>query len=294
MTSVRSILIRYPYYILAAISLLLISEMIAAGVDLVPIEHEWILGWLLFLTVLAWIAMAILIGVKAPISHKAMKYAYRILVALLLVAFLPVILAVIGLEFYYLLLVESSSSSFVLVSIFLLPPFIWLGASGLVGVIAPTNNSTKSYLILVILPLVAAASISLIIFLAYVLVFLVLLVLFVLSVGVAGIVFIPTRALISISFGISYRNTVVAVLWTWVMIVGVGWYWVGTMGDGLDAFTGEERAAAKSALYEAHCVNRAVHPAYRVVKDDNGRFLVNRRALWRMPISCGAFPEWID
>ena len=343
-----AILTRYRYAILTGLFLLVIAEMGLALADLVPIEYEWGLGWILFLTVVTCGTMAIWIGLKAPISHRAMKYAYRILV---LVAFLLVILTVIGLRF-------SSVFPTLDVSSLTLIPMVWLGASGLVVAIAPTNNSVKLYSILLVFPLVVAASIgvltltmilgpyvyvagvlgwlgvslvigivalrtvlsniprtdslyivvascalaipliipslffavlvftSLVISWAfvYVLVFLTLL-------G-AGMVFTPSTVLI-ITMKYPYRNIVVAGLWLWVMIAGVGWYWAGTMDDGLNAFTSEERAAARSVLYEEHCVNR-VNPLYRVAKDDNGSFRVERRTWWRLPIACDMLPEWID
>ncbi len=352
---IYSILTRRPYLALATTSLLVIAEMALALVDLVPIEHEWVLGWLLFLTVLTWVYMAIRIGVKAPISHRAMKYAYRILATSLLV-----ILAAIGLALVFRI---TNESSFIL--IFMLNPLMWLGASGLVGAIAPPNNSAKSYLILVVLPLFAAASVgflsagliawifwpvallscwlgvSLLIGIVafrtvlsakprtpklYIVVALCALVipwvglaLFYAGLIFAGLIFPSTSVslgfvvvlvfltllaagavfkLLAILIGTiryPYRNIVVSGLWLWVMIVGIGWYWVETMENGVDAFTGEERVAADQALYRyrTHCGNR-VSPGYRVVKDDNGRFIVKYYTWWRIPISCYLLPRGID
>ena len=91
-----SILMRYRYWILASLSLLLISEMVVAGIDLVPIEHEWVFGCLLFLTTMVWVGMVGLIGVVAPVSGDIMKRVYRILayfsLVLFLMGFLPILL----------------------------------------------------------------------------------------------------------------------------------------------------------------------------------------------------------
>ena len=71
MPYILPILTRHRYPILAALSLLLIAEMALAGVNLVPIEYEWTLGWLMFLTIAAWTGIAMVIGVGAPIGGDA-------------------------------------------------------------------------------------------------------------------------------------------------------------------------------------------------------------------------------
>ncbi len=63
MSYILHILTPYRYPILAALSLLLIAEMALAGVNLVPIEYEGALGWLMFLTIVAWAGIAVVIGV---------------------------------------------------------------------------------------------------------------------------------------------------------------------------------------------------------------------------------------
>ena len=75
MSYILHILTPYRYPILAALSLLLIAEMALAGVDLIPIEYEWAIGWLMFLTIVAWAGIAVVIGVAPPADGEAPKDA---------------------------------------------------------------------------------------------------------------------------------------------------------------------------------------------------------------------------
>lgn len=80
MRYVPPVLMRYRYPILALLSLLLIVEVVVTSIDTVPIEYEWVLGWLLFLTVLAWAGIAGTIGVGAPVGEYVLKRPARILI----------------------------------------------------------------------------------------------------------------------------------------------------------------------------------------------------------------------
>lgn len=131
MPYVLPILMRYRYWILASLSLLLISEMVVAGIDLVPIEHEWVLGWFLFITTSTCVGMAGVISVVAPVGGRLMKYVYRILAAfplalfvLLVMVLIPILqpLAEIFWRPYLLLLVMAWIGSVVIVSIITTDP----------------------------------------------------------------------------------------------------------------------------------------------------------------------------
>ena len=75
-STIPSTLIRYRYWILSALSLLLMSEMALAGINIIPVEYEWALGGLLLLTTVAWASAVGLIGVVAPIERDSMSHVY--------------------------------------------------------------------------------------------------------------------------------------------------------------------------------------------------------------------------
>lgn len=120
MPYVLPILMRYRYWILASLSLLLISEMVVAGIDLVPIEHEWVLGWFLFLTTFTWVGVAGVSGVVAPLRGRVMKHVYRILAAFPFTLFVIVVLGIV--HPYMLLLVMAWIGAVVIVSIITTDP----------------------------------------------------------------------------------------------------------------------------------------------------------------------------
>ena len=91
MRHILPILTRYPYHILAALSLLLMSEMALAGIDIVPVEYEWGFGGLLFLTTVAWASTVGLSGAVAPIERDSIAYTYLFL-AVLFATFVSLIL----------------------------------------------------------------------------------------------------------------------------------------------------------------------------------------------------------
>ena len=83
-----------------------------------------------------------------------------------------------------------------------------------------------------------------------------------------------------------------------VIIVG-GWVRVEMIDDGLDAFTGQERAEAQQALRLEGCfvgLGRPLSPpVLRVVKGDGGEFRVLGYTWWGFPSnvwSCGAYRQW--
>ena len=83
-----------------------------------------------------------------------------------------------------------------------------------------------------------------------------------------------------------------------VIIVG-GWVRVEMIDDGLDAFTGQERAEAGRALRLEGCFvglgQPSPPPVLRVVKVDGGEFRVLGYTWWGLPSgqrSCGAYRQW--
>ena len=77
--------IQYPYRILSLLSLLLILEMVVvAGISSVPAEYEyeWVFGWLLLITMLAWAGIAGVVSICAPIGGEMLKRRGRIILVL--------------------------------------------------------------------------------------------------------------------------------------------------------------------------------------------------------------------
>ena len=73
MQHILHILMRYRYLILASLSLLLISEMVVADIDSVPIEYGWIFRCLVALTMVAWTGILCVIGYGPPIDRAVVK-----------------------------------------------------------------------------------------------------------------------------------------------------------------------------------------------------------------------------
>ena len=83
-----------------------------------------------------------------------------------------------------------------------------------------------------------------------------------------------------------WRVTVLAATGLWVLTVVTGWYWMATMGNGLDEFTGEERTSAQSILERGCDPDLATtRDGIRVVRDDDG-FRLQNHTLWRLPAPC--------
>ena len=90
-STIPSTLIRYRYWILSALSLLLMSEMALAWINIIPDEYEWGLGGLLFITTVTWVSTVGLSGVVAPIERDSIAYTYLFL-AVLFATFVALIL----------------------------------------------------------------------------------------------------------------------------------------------------------------------------------------------------------
>ena len=179
MSYILPILTPYRYQILAALSLLLIAEMTLAGIDLVPIEYEWALGWLMFLTIVAWAGIAMVIGVALPgggdvpkdvpnpniyvpdfsvdepVGENEPKRRGHIIWILSPALFaMLVLLAILGANIF--------QAQFLLDLIRL--PYIsalimvWIGMVVIVGATANVDSSKKTYLIMNVLPLLVLTS----------------------------------------------------------------------------------------------------------------------------------------
>lgn len=85
----------------------------------------------------------------------------------------------------------------------------------------------------------------------------------------------------------SYRFLVIISLVLLVTISIGGWRWLGSMSNGVDRFTGEERSVAQEFLDRAYLYcddNPSILSfRYRVFNDD-GRFYVRGYTWWRFPI----------
>lgn len=343
MPYVPSILMRYPYWILASLSLLLISEMVVAGIDLVPIEHEWVLGWFLFLTTSTCVGMAGVTGVVATVGGRLMKHIYRILAAFPFALFVMVVLGIV--HPYMLLLVMAWIGSVVIVSVITTDParstkvsvrgkeiplelwdprlfsvmmiawagllihywtivgdllgghFLLISASivlsnslilGAVALRTMLADRRRTLLLYTVLAL-TALGISGFTFAAAV-------VLGTHSGVITGIGFIfVIILLVAISNSVfataligtmprPIPNIMVTGIGLLVMILVVGWYWHETMDNGLYAFSGEERAAAERVLKNAKCPDTPLRPiTIRIVKSDDGEFLLRGYTWWRLP-----------
>lgn len=85
MRYVPPVLIQYRYRILSLLSLLLILEMVVvAGISSVPAEYEyeWVFGWPLLITMLAWAGIAGVVSICAPIGGEMLKRGGRIILVL--------------------------------------------------------------------------------------------------------------------------------------------------------------------------------------------------------------------
>ena len=134
MSYILPILTPYRYPILAALSLLLIAEMALAGVNLIPIEYEWALGyewplgWLMLLTIVAWAGIAMVIGVAPPPGGNLMKHGVRILLVLSPLALFTIIVSPLLFLYPYLLVLI----------------MVWIGIVVIVGTHANTDPTTKA------------------------------------------------------------------------------------------------------------------------------------------------------
>ena len=346
-------LVKYRYIILVVLSLLIAGQMTQPHLDLFPIEFEWLSTSLLFLTTVALMAIAGLIGYAAPLSSRVLHAAYPILAILLLVTF--AIFALTFLEMYRLIVGSTLPSEYWRLSMSILGAAIsaWVVLAAVIGSITSESRAGVRYSTLVVLPLILAgcigmalmatigpylyeagvplllsglavplmigaillhrtpadvprtrrlylvtamkavgASVIILALLSSVLIALRSPWYFIIWVPLssAGIAFLLTMFIAT--FEHPGRNVAMTVVGLWALIVFMGWYWVGTMGNGLEGLEEAQRAIADQAVYEADCESR-IQPQYRVINLD-GRPTVKLRTWWRLPANCDAMPRWIE
>ena len=182
MSYILHIMTPYRYPILAALSLLLIAEMALAGVDLIPIEYEWALGWLIFLTMGAWAGIAVVVSVAAPAGGDAPKDVpnpniyvpdFSVdetvdrnepkrrghLIWLLSPALfgMLVLLAILGANIFQAqFLLDLIRLPYMRVLV-----IVWIGMVVIVGATANVESSKKTYLIMNVFPILALLALSL-------------------------------------------------------------------------------------------------------------------------------------
>lgn len=159
MRYVPPVLIQYRYRILALLSLLLILEMVAVAViSSVPAEYEyeWVFGWTLLITMVAWTGIAGVIGVGAPVGSKVLKRGGDIILILSSALFATSIFSpILGATLF--------QSAFLL-DLFWQPHLllfliVWIGIVVVVGATSDAATARKIYLrIGVFLLLVATSS----------------------------------------------------------------------------------------------------------------------------------------
>lgn len=251
MSYILPILTPYRYPILAALSLLLISEMALAGIDLIPIEYEWTLGWLMFLTILAWTGIAVVIGVGAPIGGDAPQDVPKQVPNIYVPDFSvdePTdrnepkrrghIIWILSPALFAMLVLLSILGANIFQAQFILDlirqPYIrvlimvWIGMVVIVGATANVDSSKKTYLIMNVLPFLMLTSIMLFAPAAYPSSGLLILVVLLLNSLVIGAILrrtLPDKswiALAMISLGISVAEFVLVMVVVVSLIASVG------------------------------------------------------------------------
>ena len=228
MTSVRSILTRYRYYIVAASSTLMVFSAMWVMAETLTWSHRYpppVSSWLFFLSLLGWMWVIKLVGATEPVARSTKRY-------MILVVFPLVATALIG---QAMLLFMPWSLVGVWAGVWAIGSSYLLATAALIGVallrILPDNKlRTKSrYIVIALISLglstLWCALVVGIVFLpsvfhssaGLVLVFASLTIMF-WSVGplVSGTVLISTMRR-------SYRNRVVMMLGVWIAITLGGW-----------------------------------------------------------------------
>ena len=340
-------LVKYRYRIFLSLTVLLLTEVVQPLIGIVSFEHERIFVWMSFLTLMACMGIAVLIGVVSPVSRRTMNYAYLGLVAVPLIIFVNYMLMRAGV--YSDILWGAG-----------IPILLWLGLAGLTGAVASSGRNTKVFLILVVFPLIVAAWTGLLMIMSLaatshshgwlwtiiiwgtsaittaLLVAAIILritpssksrtvmLYIIISLKAVGISIVPFLMIVALPFlavfvvfgGLPYlsaaivagagtvlvgtirdpfrRNITVTVIGLLGMIVVLGSYWVWTIDNGLDKYSGEDLARAKSALiveWSAHC--NYAPTEYRVVQDDRGWVRLIPYTFWRLPgQTCKHYFHW--
>ena len=158
MPYVRSILTRYRYWILALLSLLLISEMVVADIALVPIEYKWVFGWVMLLTMLAWTGIICVIGVGESVGEDLLERRGNITLilspALLAMSILSPLFAMVWIIRAVTFGATMFTHSFLLI-------VVWIGIVVILETTASSEYSRKIYLRMGVFPLLVVAWIML-------------------------------------------------------------------------------------------------------------------------------------
>ena len=157
MRYVPPVLIQYRYPILAFLSLLLILQLVGlADISSVPIEYEWVSGWTLLITMVAWTGIAGVVGIGAPVRGEVLKRGGHIILILSSALFATSIFSpILGATLF--------QSAFLL-DLFWQPHLllfliVWIGIVVVVGATSDAATARKIYLrIGVFLLLVATSS----------------------------------------------------------------------------------------------------------------------------------------
>ena len=145
MNDAYALLLNRSRLILVVLSLLIIAEIGMAFTNIISLEHEGLLRWLLVLTTLAWTGVAGLVGVTAPVSRNTANYLYLILGILSLIV-LSMIIAM-------LFEITSPEHTRVLHLSFGPAMLTWMTAATLAGVATLAYSNTKMFSTLIIVPL---------------------------------------------------------------------------------------------------------------------------------------------
>ena len=144
----------YPYQTsLASLTALVALQMWLAHARLLPVGIEWALGWLLFLSVVAWSVTTCLLGTTAPVRWTPPWYVTTLLLVAGSILFVwdayrvVYILHLPGVRDPYL---DGwlGTGRFALTAVVL-----WLGTSALAALVTVRVRLKKSYAVLVVYPL---------------------------------------------------------------------------------------------------------------------------------------------
>ena len=225
MSHILPTLTPYRYPILAALSLLLIAEMALAGVNLIPIEYEWALGWLMLLTIVAWGGIAVVVGVALPGGgHEPKRRGHIIWIISPALFVMLVLLSILGANIFQAqFLLDIIRLPYIRVLI-----MVWIGMVVIVGATANVEHSKKTYMIMNVLPFLMLTSIMLFAPAAYPSSGLLILVVLLLNSLVIGAILrrtLPDKswiALAMISLGISVAEFVLVMVVVVSLIASVG------------------------------------------------------------------------
>ena len=275
-------LVKYRYRIFLTLTVLFLTEVVQLLIGIVSFEHERIFVWMSFLTLMAWMGIAVLIGLVSPVRYRTLKYVYLALPACPVVIFVTFGLLVAGVLMITSFAVPDFALSNILYSTatygFVLILSLLATTVILVGIFLkrapPHKPRTHSMYILILLKALAISVIPYFV-LSVLLVTLILLVPFILPYMAAIVVVIAGTAFVYTINNSMRRIVTVAVIGLLAMIVVLGAYWTWTIIDGgLGAFSGEDRIAAEFWARKADDVTFCAYAPVnmRISKNEIGYF----------------------